>query len=209
MRLTGLFLRSRLAGYAALCMPVIALFAWAMTLWLLSKGTVSVQSGGLVPVLVYGTLAAACVIGVSANSPFGEIERTTARPLMPLRLGHMAGLLLCVAPALAACLIVFDLRNATPTHPFLVLVRNVAGLTGFALLTARLFGAWVSWASPLAFVAVVSLAARRPDGTFPAWAWQMQPGDDGLSWAISLALFLAGLALICLLGARDTSDGVD
>ena len=209
MRLTGLFLRSRLAGYAALCMPVVALFAWAMTLWLFSQGTVSVRSGGLVPMLVYGTLAAACVIGVGVHSPFGEVECTTARSLPSLRLGHTAGLLLCAALALTACLIVFDLRNAVPAYPFLMLLRNIVGLTGLALLAARLFGAWVSWAPPLAFVAVVSLVGRRPDGTFPTWAWQMQPGNDNLSWAISFALFLAGLALICLLGARDTTGGVD
>lgn len=205
MRLAGLFSRSRLAGYAALCVPVVALVAWASMLWLLSQGAVSVESGGFVPILVYGTLAVAVVIGVGSNSPFGEIERTAARPLLPLRLAHLAGLLLWGAPVLIVCLLYFDLRNAAPAYPLLVLLRNLVGISGLALLTARLLGAQTSWTLPLVFVAVALIAGRNQDGSYAAWAWVMQSGHDYLSWTISLALFLFGLGVVCLLGAWETS----
>ena len=208
MRLTGLYLRSRRAGGAVTTLALVALLAWLGTQYSLSQHN-RIDGGALIPFLVLGALAAACVVGAGAGSPFGEAERTVSRPLLLIRLGHLGGLILFSTVVLAAALLTFDLHGARPAAPTLMLLRNLAGFGGLALLTARIFWSRLSWVLPLVFGIAPVFAGMRPDGTFPTWAWQMQPGDDRLSWAISLALFLAGLALICLLGARDTSDGVD
>ena len=208
MRLAALYLRSRRFGGTVSTLVFVAFLLWAGTQYSLSQHN-RVESGALIPFLVLGALAAACVIGAGAGSPFGEAELTVSRSLPPIRAAHLGSLLLLAVAVLGAALLSFDLPGARPAAPMLMLLRNLAGFGGLALLTACLVGARLSWVLPLVFGIASILSTLNSNGTFPAWAWQMQPGNDELSWVISLALFLAGLALICLLGARDTSDGVD
>ena len=208
MRFAALYLRSRRAGGAVATLLLVAFLSWAGTQYSLSQHN-RVDGGALIPFLVLGALAAACVVGAGAGSPFGEAERTVSRPLSPIRLGHLGGLLLIAALTLGAVLLTIDLHGARPGAPTFMLMRNLVGFGGLALLFARVAGARLSWVLPLVLGIAPVFGGLRPDGTFPAWAWQMQPGNDNLSWAISLALFLAGLALICLLGTRDTTNGVD
>ncbi len=209
MRLTGLYLRSRRTGGAVLTLVLVTLLAWAGTQYSLSQPSNHVEGGALIPFLVLGALAAACVVGAGSGSPFGEAELTVSRPLSPIRLCHLGGLIVFSIVVLAAALLTFDLHGTRPAAPTLMLLRNLAGFGGLALLIARFFGARLSWVLPLAFGIAPVFGTLSPDGTFPIWAWQMQPGDNWIAWAISLALFAAGLALICLFGARETSDGVD
>lgn len=206
MRLTGLYLRSRRVGGAVVTLVLVALLAWAGTQYSLSQPSNRVEGGALIPFLVLGALAAACVVGAGAGSPFGEAERTVSRPLSPIRLGHLSGLLLFSIVVLAAALLTFDLHGARPADPTLMLLRNLAGFGGLALLTARFFGARLSWVLPLAFGIAPVFAGMRPDGSFANWAWQMKPGDDLVSWAISLALLAVGLGLVCFQGTREPAD---
>ena len=205
MRLAALYLRSRRAGRAALTLLAVAPVAWALTWLLVSQTPYGVGRGGLTLLLVFGSLAVACLVGASAGSPFDEAERVTARPLSPLRLGHLVGLLLCSAFFLSVALLAFDLEGARPAYPLLVLLRNLAGLVGLALLAAGVAGARLSWVPPFALaLAYLTLAGSSSD-VLSSWALSSRHGLHGPSWAVALALLIAGLAVVCLYGARDAA----
>lgn len=204
-RLVVLYVRSRRIGWAVLTLALLAVGSWIGSAWLFAQPEFGIGNGSLRPLLIFATFAAASVIGTSASAPFGETERTAARPLPPLRFGHLAALLLIAGSLLVSVLISFDLENVRSSHPVLALVRNLGGLVGLTLLTARLFGARLSWTVPLVFVMISYLTARLPDDNFAAWAWHMQPGRDGLSWIIAAALIFAGLAVVSLYGTRETA----
>lgn len=205
-RLMVLYMRSRRVGWATLTLALLAVGSWIGSAWLFAQPEFGIGNGSLRPLLIFATFVAASVIGASASSPFGETERTAARSLRPLRFGHLAALLLITVFLLLVVLTFFDLENVRSSHPVLALVRNLGGLVGLTLLTARLIGARLSWTVPLAFVMASYLAAKLPDDTFAAWAWQMQPGTDNLSWIIAAALGALGLAVVSRYGTRDTSE---
>lgn len=202
-RFVMLYVRSRRVGWAVLTLALLALGSWIGSAWLFAQPEFGIGTGSLRPLLIFATFASASVVGTSADSPFGETERTAARPLPPVRFGHLAALLLIAVFLLLVVLTSFDLENVQSSHPVLALVRNLGGLGGLTLLTARLIGARLSWTVPLAFVMTAYLAAKLPDDTFAAWAWHMQPGRDGLSWIIAAALIFAGLAVVSLYGTRE------
>lgn len=205
MRLVGLYLRSRLAGRAILILGLVAPIAWALTWLLVSQTPYGVASGGLTLLLVFGTLAAACVVGASVRSPFGDTELAAARPLLPLRLGHLFGLLLWSALTLCAVLLTFDLDGARPEYPLLVMLRNLAALTGLALLTARGVGARLSWVLPfVSAIAYLTLMASDND-VLASYANRSYHGLHGPAWALSLAVLALGLGLVCLFGARESA----
>ncbi len=205
MRLAALYLRSRLAGRAVLILGLLAPVTWALTWLLVSQTLYGVSRGGLTLLLVFGALAAACVVGASTRSPFGDAELAAARPLSPLRLGHLSGLLLWAALTLSAVLFAFDLDGARPEYPLLVLLRNLAAFAGLALLTARLAGARLSWLSP--FVAAVAYLTLMGSGNdvLAYWASRSYDGAHGPAWAVSLAVLALGLGLVCPYGARESA----
>ncbi len=205
-RLAGLYLRSRRAGWSSVTVAALALCAWASTAWLLSLPYSDVEDGSLTPMLTLATLAAACVVGVGARSPFGDAERTVARPLPPLRLLHLGGLVAWATLLLAAALLAFDLEGARPAQPLLVLLRNLGGLIGLALLSARLIGARVAWIPPLAFLTFSTVAVRQVEGP-TLWDWPFRDGADGAPGVAALALLVVGLWLVCSHGARAPSGG--
>lgn len=204
-RLTSLYLRSRFAGWAGLSLGGVALASWAGTYWLLRNGY-PVNTSGLVPMLVMGTLAAACAVGVGARSPFVELERTAARSLPALRLGHLVGLLLCAVALLVSVLLAFELDGARPPEPLPALVRNLAGLAGLAFITARLLGAGLSWTTPFVYAFAVLMEGEGPGVEAKWWALPLFSGTDGLSWMISLSMLAIGLGLICLSGERESAE---
>ncbi len=204
MRLAVLYLRSRGVERALLTLGLVAPVAWALTWLLISVMGYGVDHGALTMLQVFAALAAACVIGASVHSPFGDAERAVARPLSPLRSLQLLGLLFWAALVLSAVMLTFDLDGARPEHPLLVLLRQLAGLVGLALITAWLLGARLSWLPPL-ILTIAHATALVADGgdIFSSWAWHSQPGTHGPSWAIALTLLAAGLVLVCLLGTRE------
>jgi len=159
-----------------------------------------------VPILTLATLAAACAVGVGARSPFGDIERTVARPLPPPRLLHLGGLLAWAALVLALAPLAFDLKGARPAQLLLALLRNLAGLTGLALLSARLISARAAWIAPLAFLTFSTVAVRQVEGP-TLWAWPFRAGADGAPGVAALALLVVSLWLVCFHRARGPSGG--
>ncbi len=154
----------------------------------------------------------ASVIGISVWSPFGEPERTAARSLPQIRLLHLATLVL---PALliASLLVVTWTALAPDVNVAFVVVRNITGLTGVALLCGRVIDARLTWLGPMMWVAfsLIGTLLRPLDRgdeilleDAPWWAWTAQTDASGSAWGIALALGLAGAALLCRYGPRDT-----
>ncbi len=195
MRLALLYMRSRQAGRTVAVLAAIAVVAW---LWLRWDNT-SAITVTIVPIVV--PLAAAMMVGASAGSPFGESEATGGRPLWPLRGGHLLGLVAVAAAALALAVSRWGVPDGAWT-----LVRNLAGFTGLALLTARILGAGLSWVVPLGY-AILSFLAPRPGERPSPWAWPALAATDHMAALIALALLLAGLVVVVLSGARDDPAG--
>jgi len=196
VRLAVLYLRSRLLGTALAVVGVSAFVGW----YLLDQ---SRDVGVTRLLLTLGSVGAATAVGISARSPFGETERITSFRLWSLRLGHMAGLLVVAALALG-------LANRVETEPWTdwVLIRNLAGYAGFALLTARLAGASISWLLPTiyamaAFVTLGGVEVADFSDRQRHWGWPMMPGDDRFSAWLAGGMLGLGLFLIVAGGGRD------
>lgn len=194
-RLAWLYLRARLAGLAAAGLVGVAAATWLL-LGLSDDRPLTKL------ILIVLPLAPAAVIGSSLRSPFGETEVTASRPLPPLRLGHLGGLLAVAALAFAAA------NTAAPGEDFhWLLVRNGAGYAGLALVGGRLVGAAASWVVPVAygmFVVVAPLAgALHRDSR---WLWPLHPPAERPAAIGALALLLAGVAVATAFGARAVPD---
>lgn len=184
-RLLRLHLRSRRTTLAAALVAATAGLLRLARPWTLGDG----EFAQLLPLAL--AVAAAASIAASNRSPFGEQERTT-HPLPRLRLTHT---LLMVA--LAAPLMALARLGADPTAA----ARNVAGLTGLALLATPLLGATLAWIPPLAYV--IYCGGPLDIHQVTLWAWPALPSSNTGAALIAALLLLAGLAVTYLVGARD------
>jgi len=160
--------------------------------------------GALQLPLIFETGCAA-VISVTAGSPFGEPERATGRWLPFLRLGVTAAL-----TALAVVLLTAAGAGAHLSGGFLDVLRNVAGLTGLGLLCAALLGGPLAWTGPLAYLFVGAFGLYtdwHPPTLSTPWIWPARPPHDVGGALCAAAVFVAGLALITLRGARESPGG--
>jgi hypothetical protein len=82
-------------------------------------------------------------------------------------------------------------------------LRNLAGLTGIALIAAPFTGAWLSWVLPLSYGLLAYWVGSAASAEPRLWAWPMRPGDDGWAMAIAKVLLVSGLAIAVLVGARE------
>ena len=197
MRLAELYLRSRRAGYACAGVSSVALLAWAVGWAILVQPVVVVKY--LSPVLIFAALLVACLVAASMGSPFGEAETTASFPLSALRLGHLGGMLGWSTLLLLVVTLLWGRPSVAP-----LFVRDLAGLSGMAFITARLLGARLSWTLPVAFVAIIPLVGDGSgDSRWAWWAWVDQPTTDPFSWALALALFVVGSWTACSSGARS------
>lgn len=202
-----LYSRSRRAAYAAGGILGVALCAWGLGSWILSIPGVGVKSAPFVYILVFAPVLTACMVGASAYSPFGETERTVARPLPPIRFGHLAGLTSCAALSLVLVVLAWKLGGDDRSRMVLTLLRNLTGFSGLALLAAWIVGGRLAWVFPLIFAGYALMRGLKPDGTeWARWAWPMRPVSDDLSWTISLALLAVGFIVICMFGDRGTAQ---
>lgn len=192
LRLTRLFWASRRVPASVGVLAAVGVALRVVLHWTPATGTYSV----MFPLIV--ETASAAVVAVSTRSPFGEPERATGRWLPFLRLGSVMLLTGVAFGALAAGTAGGHLAMGIPG-----LLRDVAGLTGVALLTAAVTGGSLSWLGPLAYV-VLSIYAVQESWTTP-WLWPARPpGDHGAAVCAAL-VFAAGAALVAVRGARETS----
>jgi hypothetical protein len=191
-RLVRLHLASRRTLTCLLALAACAVALRAALHWIPGGGVASRQ----LPLTIEA--GAAAVIGVTTRSPFSETERATGRWLPFLRLGATIAVVAAAVGALAAASASAHLAGGT-----LGMLRDLAGLTGIALLAAALLGGPLAWAGPLAYL-VVSLRALGAAWTTP-WIWPARaPHDLGAGLCAAL-VFAAGVTVITLRGARDSA----
>ena len=194
LRLPWLYLVSRRAPVALGLLAGLAVLLWSALHW--HWGIAGGRAAQQFISLTIET-AAAAVIAVTTDGPFGEPERATGRWLPCLRLGTAAALTAIGYGALAAGAAGGALPGGT-----LALLRNLAGITGIGLLTAAALGGALGWTGPLAYLLVTEVALTGNPTT--PWVWPARPPHD-LGGALCAALlFAAGTAAITLLGARDS-----
>ncbi len=185
MRLMSLHLRSRRAGLALALLVVIVAATW---LWGHVAGGDSLSLALLV---VAPSLAAASVIGATMSSPIADLEATASHALPPLRLSHLGGLLVFITLGLVA--VGGALDGA--------LVRDLAGFTGLALLTARFAGSAASWSVPLTYGALAVLI-----GPGPWWAWPAAAATNREDVLIAATLLVVGLGVVTQWGTPYRVD---
>ena len=140
----------------------------------------------------------AMVIAVATRSPFGEPERATGRWLPCLRLGTAVALTAAAAGALAAGSAAAGLPDGA-----LAMLRNTAGLAGVALLSAAVLGGSLGWTGPVLYWALSEFAMFLYWQT--PWTWAARPPRDHGAALCAAAVFAAGLAVITVRGARDST----
>ena len=176
------------------CLLVLAACAVALRTalhWLPRGGVYSRQ----IPLTIEA--GAAAVIGVTTRSPFGEPERAAGRWLPFLRLGNGLALPMAAVGALAAGSVSAHMSGGTAG-----MVRDTAGFTGIALLTAVLVGGALAWIGPVAYLGI-TMPALGAGWTTP-WIWPARPPDDRGAAICAALVFAAGLMLVTVRGARDS-----
>ncbi|GIF63284.1 hypothetical protein Ais01nite_13190 [Asanoa ishikariensis] len=149
----------------------------------------------------------AAVIATASTGPFGEPERVAGRWLPLLRLATTLTLTAVAAGALAAAGLGTDLAGGTGG-----LLRNLAGLTGIALLCAVFFGGALGWTGSTAYLVIATYGLytqwHGPALTTP-WIWPARPSADIGAALCAGLVFLVGVAAIAFRGARDASSDRD
>jgi hypothetical protein len=184
IRLLRLHAGSRRLTTTVALLAAVAIAMHAIDPWLRGSG----EFDRLLPILL--TVGSASVVAACTASPFGEVERTACRLPAP-RL-----ILLCGVVAVAAVALIL----ARPTAADL-LVRNLFGLTGLALLTARVLGGPLAWTAPLAYAVFCGGAIDLGDES--VWTWPTLPAGNSDALAAALVLFAAGMVIAIRHGARD------
>jgi hypothetical protein len=156
---------------------------------------------GLFPqlTLMLITLAAASVMAGATRSPFGDPERAASSPMSILRLTHLLTMI-----AAATAFVAVSGWTATYGISLVTILRNLAGFTGIALITAAVLGPHLSWTVPMGYVMYcggqLDIQASSP------WSWPLLPAGDLTATAITIALLITGIAAVSIAGARDRHD---
>jgi len=185
-RLVWLHLRSRRAPLALALVIAIAAVLRLMQPWAVGPGPFA----GTLPLAL--ATGAAAIIAASTHSPFADPEHATW-PAPRLRLIQVAAFVLAAAGLLAL---------ARLGHDPLAAIRNLAGFTGLALITATLISAPLAWITPLAYV--LYCGAQIDIQTVSLWSWPALPSTNHTATIIALLLLGAGTTAITSFGARDS-----
>jgi hypothetical protein len=156
--------------------------------------------GALQLPLVFET-GCATVVAAATFSSFGDQERASGHWLPPLQLGAALALTAWAVMALAAAG-----AGAHLTGGFLEMARNVAGLAGLALVCATALGSGLAWTGPAGYLVIAAFALYAQwhgGGPSTPWIWPARPPADPVAWLCAGAIFVAGITLITVRGARD------
>jgi hypothetical protein len=193
VRLVRLHAASRRVPNCLLVLAFLGVVLRIVLRWTPTSGVYAVQ----IPLTV--ETAAAATVGLTTRSPFGEPERATGRWLPYLRLATVVALACAAFAVLAAGSVGGHLYGGS-----LGLLRNVAGLTGLALLTAAILGGSLSWTLPMGYL-VLSTYAIAQNWVTP-WVWAARPPHDRGAAVCAALTLAAGLAVTTIRGARDSAS---
>jgi hypothetical protein len=153
---------------------------------------------------VAAPLAAAVVVCVTTDSPFGELEHSLSRPLVGLRFSQLGALLIVAAATLTGAATAWSGVDVEWQ-----LARNLLGLAGMGLLSVPLLGGRLSWAIPLGFGTLALILSGSTAGDPPAWAWVVQPAAQESATVAALVLLITGVMLAAWRGARGGHASMD
>lgn len=192
MRLMYLFLRSRRVAASLLCLLGVGV----ITYWMartdfafrvpLDNESVSIKAVFLIP------LAGAVVISASTFSPFGEVEHIASRSLSLFRCIHLVGLFIGGAVMLLLSASIWKEAQAE-----IILLRNLGGFVGLALLGIPLLGSRLSWVVAFIFGMLALRLGVLGVGRAVWWAWPFHPAQNSLAATMALVLGVLGLAYAC------------
>jgi hypothetical protein len=189
LRLVRLYAASRRAATFLLVLAACAVALRVALHWLPRNGVFARQ----IPLIIEAGIAA--VIGVTADSPFGEPERAAGRWLPYLRLAVALALAGAAFGALAAGSAAQHLDGGT-----LGLLRDLAGFVGLGFLTGAVLGGALAWIGPIGYLAI-TLPTLAGHWTTP-WLWPDRPPHDRGAAICAGLVFAAGLAVVTVRGAR-------
>jgi hypothetical protein len=197
LRLAWLYLLSRRVPAALGLLAALGVLLWAALRWRWNvAGGPAAQA--LIPLTI--ETGAAAVIAVTTHGPFGDPERATGRWLPWLRLAA-AVTLTATAFGMLAAGAAGAAGEALPGGT-LALLRNLAGMTGIGLLAAAALGGAFGWTGPMAYW-LVTESVLAAHWTTP-WIWPARPPHDRGAAVCAALVFVAGIAAVTLLGARDS-----
>lgn len=196
VRLVRLFLVSRRVAVALAAVVAIGAGLRVAATWHWDS------YGALQLPLVFET-GCAIVIAVATASPFGDEEHAAGTWLPALRLGSILGLTVVSFAALAAAGMGAHLAGGLPD-----VARNLVGSVGLGLVCAAAFGGWLAWTGPSGYLVAAAYAlyaAWHGGATHSPWLWPARPPEDKGAWLCAALVFVAGIALVTVRGARDTA----
>lgn len=183
-RLLRLHLLSRRTIRTAVVLAGIAAVLRVIQPWTEAPGAIA----RVLPLLLVA--AAAAIVATATRSPFGDAERTS--DLLPgLRLAHLVVLVVLAAGVLAL------VGGGDPAST----VRNLAGYTGIALLTAAVVGPPAAPITVLAYTFACQAAITNHDET--VWTWPTLPGSDGSAVSVAVGCLAVGVTAVVRRGPRD------
>ena len=142
-----------------------------------------------IPLAMVMPIIFACIMVVSTASRTETLERSASRRVSLIDAAQILVLFVMVSLILAVAL---ALSDSSPLYGGCL--RNLIWWVGVACISGFVFGRPLSWAVPAAiFIPMYSFGIDATGATLP-WAIPRLPANDTLSWAISGAVLLAGLA---------------
>ena len=189
LRLVRLYAASRRVATCLIVLIACAIALRTALHWLPRTGVYARQ----IPLTIEA--GAAAVIGVTADSPFGEPERVAGRWLPYLRLAAAVALTSAALGLLAAGSASQHLAGGT-----VGLLRDLAGFTGLAFVTGSVAGGALAWIGPLGYLGI-TLPALTGHWATP-WLWPARPPHDRGAAICAGLVFAAGLAVVTVRGAR-------
>ncbi|MEV0729537.1 hypothetical protein [Polymorphospora sp. NPDC050346] len=201
-RLLLLHLRARGGPAFAAGLVVVTALAWAGGSWLISRPYFD-GPAARIPVVALTPLLGALLLAPTLAGAGDELERGTPAPWRHWRAGHVLAAVVVIGTPLALTGL-----HAPEVFGAYALLRNTLGCVGLVAGAAVLLGARLAWLPAFGYVcAVYGAVPRQVGGAAGIWAWPVQPSGVEASWAVAVALFVAGSASYLWYGARPRFGG--
>jgi hypothetical protein len=150
-----------------------------------------------IPYAILLPVLSASMVAAARKSSMHGFERASARPMPMYRCVALAALLVHRGRPLDC-----DPRS-TRSDRIDLDFRNLSGLTGLGLISARLFGGRLAWIFPCTLIVMVVSLTSSVDTANSLWVWPVKPDKDLASMLIAACLFVIGAALVAAGGTRE------